>query len=158
MRVTKRTNIAMRVLMYCAAHTDVRVTKSDIARSCNASEHHLGQIVNQLSTLGFLDTWRGRYGGIALARPATEITLGSVFRELEAPVPMAECFDEDTNTCPLISACRLKQALAAAAESFYATLDAVTLDTLIDDNAPLVAIFGGGRSEPPFRTARVASG
>ena len=73
MRVTKRTNIAMRVLMYCAVNTSRLVTKSEIAERCNASENHLAQVINQLAQLGYLATHRGRRGGIALSRPASEI-------------------------------------------------------------------------------------
>lgn len=155
MRITKRANIAMRVLMYCAARPGQRITKTAIAEACNASEHHLGQIVNQLAQMGYLKTWRGRYGGIALGRPAGDIRLGAVFREFESGVPMAECFALDTNTCPLIDACRLRPALALAGQAFYQALDSVTLDSLVDRNAPLVALFGGA-SDAPAR--QVASG
>ncbi|WP_349539891.1 Rrf2 family transcriptional regulator [Sagittula sp. NFXS13] len=141
MRVTKRTNIAMRVLMYCAAHTDRLVTKHEIAGVCNVSENHLAQVINQLAQLGFLHTQRGRNGGLELARPASEIVIGEVFRHLEQPVPLAECFADVDNTCPLTEACRLRDLLTNAANSFYATLDPVTLDALICDNGELLQII-----------------
>ncbi|MBP0483266.1 RrF2 family transcriptional regulator [Sagittula salina] len=144
MRVTKRTNIAMRVLMYCAAHTDRLVTKHEIAQVCNASENHLAQVINQLAQLKFLHTQRGRNGGLQLARPATEIVIGDVFRHLEQPVPLAECFADVDNTCPLIEACRLRDLLTKAANSFYATLDPVTLDSLVCGNGPLLDILAPG--------------
>ncbi|MHA6325524.1 Rrf2 family transcriptional regulator [Roseivivax sp. CAU 1753] len=142
MRVTKRTNIAARVLMYCAVHAPHLVTKAEIARTCNASEHHLGQIVNQLAQLGYLETRRGRHGGLKLARPPHLIPLGPLFRAFEARAPLAECFDSVTNTCPLIDVCRLRHTLAAAAEAFYGALDEVTLDDLVLDNAPLSRVLG----------------
>ena len=141
MRVTKRTNIAIRVLMHCAANTGRLVTKSEIAKRCNASENHLAQVINQLAQLGYLHTQRGRNGGLELSRPAEQIRIGDVFRALEAPVPLAECFADVDNTCPLTEACRLKIALSDAANAFYATLDPITLDTLICDNAPLMDIL-----------------
>ena len=143
MRVTKRTNIATRVLMYCAVHNSRLVTKSEIARSCNSSEHHLGQIVNQLGQLGYLETRRGRHGGLKLARTPDKIPLGPLFRAFEAKAPLAECFQLETNTCPLIDGCRLQQALVNASEAFYAALDEVTLDDLVLDNSVLAQIFGG---------------
>ncbi|WP_092810448.1 RrF2 family transcriptional regulator [Roseivivax marinus] len=143
MRITKRSNIAMRVLMYCAARPGQRITKSAIAESCNASEHHLGQIVNQLAQLGYLKTWRGRYGGIALAQAPHEVRLGPVFRAFESDSPIAECFDPTTTTCPLVGACRLRPALAMAGNAFYSMLDAITLASLIDDNSDLLDIFEG---------------
>jgi Rrf2 family nitric oxide-sensitive transcriptional repressor len=146
MRVTKRTNIAMRVMMYCACHTDRLVTKSEIAEKCNASENHLAQVINQLAQLGFLHTQRGRNGGLELARPASEIVIGDVFRALEAPVPLAECFADVDNTCPLTSACRLRTALTDAANAFYASLDPLTLEAMICDNAALFEIIAPSRA------------
>jgi Rrf2 family nitric oxide-sensitive transcriptional repressor len=144
-RVTKRTNIAMRVLMYCAANTGRLVTKHEIAEVCNASENHLAQVINQLAQLGYLHTQRGRNGGLELSRPAEQIVIGDIFRHLEQPVPIAECFADVDNTCPLTEACRLRTLLSDAANAFYETLDPVTLDTLICDNGPLLDIIGPAR-------------
>ncbi len=141
MRVTKRTNIAVRVLMHCAANAGRLVTKSEIAKRCNASENHLAQVINQLAQLGYLHTQRGRNGGLELARPAEQIRVGDVFRALEAPVPLAECFADVDNTCPLTEACRLRKALNDAADAFYATLDPISLDALICNNTPLMHIL-----------------
>lgn len=141
MRVTKRTNIAMRVLMYCAANTDRLVTKAEIARRCNASENHLAQVINQLAQMGYLHTQRGRNGGLELGRPATEIVIGDIFRALEAPVPIAECFADVDNTCPLTDACRLRSALHKASDAFYETLDPITLDALVCNNDSLLEII-----------------
>ncbi|NVO56479.1 Rrf2 family transcriptional regulator [Rhodobacteraceae bacterium B1Z28] len=141
MRITKRTNIAVRLLMYCAAHLDRLVTKSEIAEVCNISENHLAQVINQLSQLNYLSTQRGRNGGMSLARPADQIRIGAVFRHVEGSLPIAECFADADNTCPLTDACRLKLALQDAAEVFYASLDEITLDALICDNDPLLQIL-----------------
>lgn len=158
MRVTKRTNIAMRILMFCAANTGRLVTKAEIARACNASENHLAQVINQLAQLGYLHTQRGRNGGLELGRPATQIVIGEIFRHLEAPVPLAECFADVDNTCPLTEACRLRVALSDAANAFYATLDPITLDALICDNAPLMDILqAGGNCRGVQRDTALAS-
>ncbi|WP_425084257.1 RrF2 family transcriptional regulator [Ruegeria profundi] len=141
MRITKRTNIAVRLLMYCAAHPERLVTKAEIAEVCNISENHLAQVINQLSQLNYLSTQRGRNGGMSLARSADEIRVGAVFRDVEGALPIAECFADADNTCPLTNACRLKLALKDAAEVFYASLDDITLDALICDNDPLLKIL-----------------
>jgi Rrf2 family nitric oxide-sensitive transcriptional repressor len=146
LRVTKRTNIAMRVLMFCAANTGRLVTKSEIADRCNASENHLAQVINQLAQLGFLHTQRGRNGGLELGRPADSIRIGDVFRVLEAPVPLAECFADVDNTCPLKDACRLRTALTDAVEAFYQSLDPITLDALVCTNADLLEILNPERA------------
>lgn len=141
MKITKRTNLAVRVLMYCAAQDGGRATKSQIATVCNSSENHLAQVINQLSHMGVLQTTRGRLGGLKLARPASEIHIGPIFREIEAQVPITECFADVDNTCPLTEACRLRNILRDAAEAFYARLDEVSLDDLVCDNIPLIEIL-----------------
>ncbi|KAE9628297.1 MULTISPECIES: RrF2 family transcriptional regulator [Parasedimentitalea] len=141
MRITKRTNIAVRLLMYCATNTDRLVTKSEIAECCNISENHLAQVINQLGQLGILHTQRGRNGGMSLQKPATDIRIGEVFRQVEGDLPMVECFADNDNTCPLTNACRLKLALTDAAHAFYASLDDITLESLVCDNFDLMKIL-----------------
>lgn len=141
MRITKRTNIAVRLLMFCATHRDRLVTKSQVAEVCNISENHLAQVVNQLSQLGYVTTQRGRNGGLILSRDPKEIVIGDVFRDVEGDLPMVECFADVDNTCPLTNACRLREALGRAAESFYAALDDVTLESLTCDNVELEKIL-----------------
>ncbi len=92
MRLTVKTNLAMRVLMFCAVNTGRTVRKTEVAEACNASANHLGVIINQLGHGGFLETTRGRGGGIRLSRPPADINVGEVFRVFEAGLPFAECF------------------------------------------------------------------
>ncbi|GGH35854.1 transcriptional regulator, BadM/Rrf2 family [Cribrihabitans marinus] len=141
MRITKRTNIAVRLLMYCAAHPDRLVTKAEIAEVCNISENHLAQVINQLGQLRILHTRRGRNGGMSLGVPADRIRIGEVFRHVEGGLPIAECFADADNTCPLTRACRLRVALQDAAEAFYSALDAITLESLVCDNVDLMKIL-----------------
>ncbi|SIO22917.1 transcriptional regulator, BadM/Rrf2 family [Rhodovulum sp. ES.010] len=137
MRLTTRTNIAMRALMYCAVNGQRTVRKSDIATACNTSENHMAQVINTLAHHGFVQTTRGRNGGLTLNRPPEEITVGQVFRVLESGVPFAECFDPETNTCPISCCCRLQGTLLRAIDAFYKTLDGVTLAELVVGNRDL---------------------
>ncbi len=79
LRITKRTNIAIRVLMFCAANRERLVTKSEIARVCKSSENHLAQVINQLGQMGIIHTHRGRNGGIELALEPEAIEIGHIF-------------------------------------------------------------------------------
>lgn len=137
MRLTTRTNIAMRALMYCAVNAGRVVRKSDIAGACNTSENHMAQVINTLSHFGLLKTTRGRHGGVMLERPPEEIVVGDVFRKLESHVPFAECFAQDANTCPISGFCRLRGALNGALAEFYKALDKITLADLVRDNVEL---------------------
>ena len=141
MRLTTRTNLAIRVLMYCGTHLDQITPSSVIADACNASANHLAQVVHTLHVNGFVDATRGRTGGVRLARDAAKINIGEVFRIFEADVPFTECFAEATNTCPLVKACRLRVAIGRALEAFFHELDLVTLEDLVKGNCGLVDIF-----------------
>lgn len=141
MRLTTRTNLAMRVLMFCAVNPDRIVRKHDIAEACNASENHLAQVINTLAQKGFLETQRGRSGGMQLARPDTEIGVGDVLRTFEAGLPFAECFDSESNTCPLRNACLFRDALKDALEAFYSALDRKTLHDLVEENTALESML-----------------
>lgn len=76
-----------------------------------------------------------------LGKPAAEIRIGDVFRDVEGNLPMVECFADADNTCPLSDACRLKVALADAAQAFYASLDDISLESLVCDNHDLLRIL-----------------
>jgi len=93
--------------------------------------------VNTLGQLGFVETLRGRAGGMQLARQTDNIRVGEVFRAFETGVPFAECFDAEHNTCPLAGCCRLQRALKQALEAFYSALDELTLTELVAGNTQL---------------------
>ncbi|MAW89174.1 MAG: Rrf2 family transcriptional regulator [Phyllobacteriaceae bacterium] len=137
MRLTTRTNLAMRTLMFCAVNDRRTVRKVEIAEACNASENHLAQVIRLLGQHGFIHAVRGRNGGMQLARPAGEINVGSVFRVFESELPFAECFSGAENHCPLTEFCWLRPALVKALDAFYATLDAMTLADLTAGNDKL---------------------
>lgn len=140
MRLTTRTNLAMRALMYCAANKGQIVRKHAIAEACGASENHLAQVIHLLARRGFLKTIRGRAGGLTLARDAQEISVGQVFRSFESVLPFTDC-SEASSSCPLASVCKLKCLLADAVEGFYATLDKTSLADLVEDNTALLTLL-----------------
>lgn len=137
MRLTTRSNLALRTLMFCAVNAGRIVRKAEVATACNASENHLAQVIHLLAQRGFLRTVRGRSGGLMLGRSPADITVGAILREFEACLPFIECFEGGENACPLVGACRLKSVFAGALEAFYAELDKVSLRDLVADNAPL---------------------
>lgn len=141
MRLTIRTNLASRVLMFCAVNSGRIVRTAEIAERCNASVNHLLQVVNLLQESGLVETIRGRAGGLRLALPPDRISIGHVFRLFESGVPFAECFDPVANTCPLSQTCRLRSYISRAVEAFYHELDMVTLDDLVKGNCGLAALL-----------------
>ena len=141
MRLTTRTNLAIRALMYCAVHEGKTSRSAEIAKACNSSANHLAQVVNTLHANGFLTATRGRMGGVSLGRAPQDINIGEVFRLFEADVPFTECFQLETNTCPLVPACRLQGAIRRALDAFYREMELVTLEDLVKGNYRLNEVF-----------------
>ncbi|TVS02197.1 MAG: Rrf2 family transcriptional regulator [Rhodobacteraceae bacterium] len=157
MRLTTRTNLALRTLMFCAVNKDKLVRKQDAAEAVNASENHLAQVINKLAQDGFIVTLRGRHGGFHLAHDPASISVGAVFRAFEAELPFIECFS-DHNTCPLKDHCVMRPHLSRAVEAFYSALDDVYLAELVACNAGLEALLSieGPKLAPTCRPARRA--
>ena len=133
MRLTKWTDYSLRVLMHCAAtrHRTTPLTISEIAERHDISRSHLMKIVMTLSSLGWIESIRGRGGGIRLLVDAHQLTVGEVVRQTETDFHMVECFDNDPNTCRLNGRCRLKHVLQEATQSYLSVLDGVRLSDLL---------------------------
>ncbi|MDZ4405139.1 Rrf2 family transcriptional regulator [Prosthecobacter sp.] len=130
MKLSLFTDYSLRVLMFAALKGE-SFSLSEVAESYDISRHHLVKVVNYLAKLGYLETRRGRGGGIALGMKPEEIRIGMVVRRTEDTPFIVECFDKQHNTCPINGSCRLKGALAQAVNAFYETLDRHTLRDLV---------------------------
>lgn len=130
MRVTKQTNYAVRMLMYCAADPRDLSRVPDVAKAYGVSELFLFKILKPLVKAGLIHTVRGRNGGIRLGKPADEITLFDVIRVTEDSFAMAECFENDAADCPLVSSCALNSAWREALDAFLAALENHTIADL----------------------------
>lgn len=133
MRLTNWTDYSLRVLMFCAATAEREqpATVGEIAKAHGISRNHLTKIAMTLSAMGWLETTRGRGGGLRLMRPAGEIVLGDVVRQTETDFTLVECFDAENNTCLLDGHCRLKGVLKEAMDAYLKVLDGVTLADLV---------------------------
>ncbi len=131
MRLTVHTDYALRVLMYLALHRERLVTIREIARAYGISEHHLTKVVQGAGRLGWVETVRGRGGGLRLARLPAEISVGEVVRATEEELGLVECMQIPAGKCALTSACVLQSALSEAMAAFMAVLDSCTLADLV---------------------------
>lgn len=132
MRLSLFTDYSLRVLMFAALKEGGEFSLSEVAGAYGISRHHLVKVVNHLAKLGYLETRRGRNGGISLAKKPQDIRIGMVVRRTESSSAIiVECFDPQVNTCPLNGMCRLKGVLGEASLAFYNTLDRHTLADLI---------------------------
>jgi Rrf2 family nitric oxide-sensitive transcriptional repressor len=135
MQMTRYTDYALRVLLYLGTRKEHRGTVAEIAKAFSISRNHLTKVVQRLAEEGFLETARGKMGGIRLAHPPDEINIGLVVRCTEPHFQLAECFDPEGEGCRINAACRWKGVLAEAMESFMETLDKHSLaDLLVTKN------------------------
>ncbi len=142
MRLTKQTNYALRILMYCAANDNKLSQIPEIAASYNLSEAFLFKILKPIVKHGFVESVRGRNGGIRLARKADQITLSEVVRITEDSFAMADCFDPEGTDCPLLNHCGLNQALGEALAAFFAVLDKYTINDIVADYSRIEQLLG----------------
>ncbi|MBU6260656.1 MAG: Rrf2 family transcriptional regulator, partial [Burkholderiales bacterium] len=127
MRLAEYTDYTLRVLMYCAARPQERVTIGEIAERHGISKNHLMKVVNDLGRQGLIETTRGRGGGLRLLADPARVRVGDVVRACETDFRLVECFDPGVNACTLTAGCRLRQVFDNALRAFLRELDGATL-------------------------------
>lgn len=134
MHLTTMSDYAMRLLMYVGQHPERLCTISEVARAHDISEAHLTKITHQLALAGWLETVRGKGGGMRLKASPQCIGLGAVVRSMEPDFNVVECLAGDS-ACQLASSCHLPGIINGALQSFMQHLDCYTLADLL---APVV--------------------
>ncbi len=152
MRLAEFTDYTLRVLMYCAARPQQRVTIAELADWHGVSKNHLMKVVNDLARQGVLETTRGRGGGLRLMKDPTAIRIGDVVRAAETDFRLVECFEDGTNACTLSPTCGLKRVFGSALQAWFDQLDAMTLADIAATPAGAARV----RALPPRRAIGVA--
>jgi Rrf2 family protein len=133
MKLTRGTDYGMRGMAYLAAQPFEQVTLlHDVARNQEVPESYLAKIFQDLSKAGLVRSHRGAKGGFSLARPANEINLRQVIEALQGPISLNRCLDV-RDVCTRSEDCPMSKVLRKAQEQVLATLDAATLDTLLEE-------------------------
>lgn len=128
LRLTVYTDYSLRTLVYLTVRgKDYLATIKEIADMYNISKNHLMKVTYDLGKLGYIETIRGRGGGIRLAIDPTKLTVGEVVRQTEDDFVLVECFDKERNTCSITEACKLKHALNNALQAYLQVLDQYTI-------------------------------
>lgn len=143
MRLTQYSNFTLRTLQLVALRAPEIVTVDDVARAHRISKAHLVKVAGELARRGYIETIRGRRGGMRLARRAEEITVGEIIRWTEAPLELVECFNPETNTCPLLGLCHLSRGLHRALRAFLSVLDDMTIADIALNRTTLLDRLGG---------------
>lgn len=168
MRLTTYTDYSLRMLMYLAVKDgaakdgaakdgvakdgaangeDGRATIGEIADAYGIAKNHLTKVAHQLGVAGYVETVRGKGGGLRLARPAERIGLGEVVRHAEGDMALVPCFEPLCAPCPIVPACGLRGALHEARQAFLAVLDRITLADLVARRTELHGLLAIGARE-----------
>lgn len=132
MRLTKYTDYGIRVLIHLGLIDGELGSIREIAKAFGISQDHLKKVVHDLSGAGFIESVRGRNGGIRLAHPPEQINLGSVLRHTEGLDELIECAG-----CPIAPACGVSPVLAEATAAFTSVFDKYSVADLIRNKPDL---------------------
>ncbi|MBW8754138.1 MAG: Rrf2 family transcriptional regulator [Sphingomonadales bacterium] len=122
MQLTQHTDFGLRLLIVLARRGGGPIALPEFAAEQKLSYHHVAKVAQALAREGFVKTRRGRSGGVELARPPENITVGAVVRALERGLQLADCAN-----CELRDDCNTSPLLAEALAAFLAVLDRTTL-------------------------------
>jgi Rrf2 family nitric oxide-sensitive transcriptional repressor len=161
MRLTDFTDYSLRVLLYLAVREAGLSTIQDISHAYGISRNHLMKVVQQLGERGWVETVRGRNGGLRLAEQSRTLTVGEVVRAMESDFAVVACLSsqrDEHRACVIRSHCRLRGAMQAANNAFLAELDRYTIGEVAQPQAPLAALLGLSSVIPIVPLAPAGSG
>ena len=147
MRLTLHTDYALRVLMHVGVKGDTLSTIPEIVEHFDISRGHVMKVVHHLGQLGYLETIRGKGGGLRLARKPSQINVGAVVRDMEEELAVLGCLQGSEGYCRIEQSCVLRSALRDATNAFLAALDRYTLADLIKPRRLLTRSLGLGDRE-----------
>jgi Rrf2 family nitric oxide-sensitive transcriptional repressor len=145
MRLTDYTDYSLRVMLYLAVRSEGLATIQDISDAYGISKNHLMKVVQRLGELGWVETVRGRNGGLRLFEHSGSLTVGEVVRATESDFALVGCFPDEAGShrgCVIQSQCRLKGVLEVARHAFLSELDRHTIGELAEPAGPLAALLG----------------
>lgn len=139
MRLTAFTDFGLRTLMYLTHLPENQLSSvPEVAKIYNASQNHFVKVIGQLTKLGYVQSIRGKNGGIRLAKKPEDINIGAVIRALENHLDAVDC---EKTACRLNPGCELKQALSIAMDAFLSIMDNYTLRDIVKNKSQLIPLW-----------------
>lgn len=127
MRLTAHTDYSLRVLMYLNQEQRP-VTLNELSEKLDVSRNNLIKVSNQLAKISFINTTRGRSGGLVIKKETGDKTLRDIIYQTEETFNIAECFSSERCDCTFLKNCFLRKSLSDALEAFLSSLAQKTLN------------------------------
>ncbi|MGI4816064.1 MAG: RrF2 family transcriptional regulator [Janthinobacterium lividum] len=128
MQISLASDFSFRVLLYLSSCPEEdNITIAEVALQLGVSRPYLMKVVARLSKLGWVDSVRGRHGGIRIASKAAELKIGAIMRRLENSGPLIDC---KALNCVLADRCTYFRVLEEARRAFFSSLDGYRLQDL----------------------------
>jgi Rrf2 family transcriptional regulator, nitric oxide-sensitive transcriptional repressor len=140
-QLTSYTDYAFRTLIALACAAPEKLTVGEISARYGISLNHLLKIVQRLAELGYVETTRGKSGGVRLLAEPSAIKLGSVVRGMEPELGVVPCLRTNEQTCVIAPACILKSILNEATAQFLHTLDEYSLAEIMTAKPQLARLL-----------------
>jgi len=132
MQLTLFTDYALRVLIFTAnKKTDELTTMREISSFYGISPDHLRKVIHKLAQAGYINSYRGKNGGIKLAHESGEILVGEVIREMEGDSELVDC---EGRRCLFVGGCSLRDTFGKGLQAFYHEMNQYTLSDIADDD------------------------
>ena len=132
MRVSKKTDYALRALFtlveyYGRGPIPIR----ELARRNDVPKRFLEQIVLDLKRQGWVDSLAGVRGGILLAKPPSQITMGEVVRHFDGIIAPIECVSTSGyKRCSQEPVCRFRRVFLGVRNYATNLMDSATLESV----------------------------
>ena len=136
MKLSLRGEYALRALLVLTLHYGEGIVRiQTISEEQRIPKKFLEQILNDLKSLGAVESKRGARGGYRLARPPENITLASIVRHVEGAMAPVSCVSErfyERCTCPDEALCPIRDVMKEAREALVKIMERLTLADLRD--------------------------
>lgn len=130
MHLSKFSDYSFRILITLASSSEKMFTVEKLADELQISSNHLKKVVHLLAKEGYINSTKGRYGGLRLGKEPKEINLGKLLLITEGDFHIAECFTNEEH-CTLTCHCKLKGVISLALHNFLKEFDKRTLEDIM---------------------------
>ena len=136
--LTNKAKYGLRAMCALAQAQGVRLQAHAIASQASVPEKFLEAILVELRKAGFIDSRRGQRGGHALARPASDITVGDLIRAIDGPLAPVRCASMSAyapcTDCVDPQRCAVRALMRETRSAVCGVLDRCSLQTLSDQS------------------------